>query len=125
MKILLVDDEIRFRSTMAKRLKARGNDVETAGSGEEAIEAVQTNDYDVVVMDVRMPGIGGIEATAAIKKIKPDVEIILLTGHACLAVNKELIDSKVYDCLLKPCDLNTLMEKLQLAYERRQLRRNS
>lgn len=122
MKILLVDDEIRFRSTMAKRLSARSNEVDTAGSGEEAIEAVKNNDYDVIVMDVRMPGIGGLEATSAIKKIKPEIEVILLTGHACMTVSTELIDANVYDCLLKPSDFTTLMEKLHLAYERKKSR---
>lgn len=116
-KILLVDDEARFRTTLAKRLKARGLDIATAASGEDAVEEVKQTHFDVVVLDIRMPGMDGLETLTVLKKIRPDLEIILLTGHASLALSQEGIRLGAYECLLKPCDLDVLMEKISQAHQ--------
>ncbi len=118
-KILLVDDETRFRTTLSKRLKARGKDVVVLSSGEEALQEIQKSDYDVVVLDVRMPGLDGLETLVTMKKVKPEMEIILLTGHASLEASKEGIGLGAFDYVLKPCDIDVLLEKIHKAYERK------
>lgn len=116
-KVLLVDDETRFRTTLSKRLKARGKDVVILSGGEEAIDEIQKSDYDVVILDVRMPGLDGLETLVAMKKLKPEMEVILLTGHASLESSKEGIGLGAFDYVLKPCDIDVLLEKIQQAYE--------
>ena len=82
IRLLLVDDEDDFRRTVAKRLMKRGIDVKQAASGEECLEILKNDPVDVVVLDVKMPGMDGIETLHRIKKNHPEIEVIMLTGHA-------------------------------------------
>jgi DNA-binding NtrC family response regulator len=116
-KILLVDDEERFRRTTAKLLKGNGLEVLTAASGKEAIQEVKTQSYDVIILDVRMPEMSGIEALKEIKKIKPGVEVIMLTGHASVDTAFEILKLGACDYLFKPCSIEELMDKIDRAYE--------
>jgi DNA-binding NtrC family response regulator len=118
-KILVVDDEERFRLTLAKLLKVRGLDVTTLGSGQEALEALRHDPFDVIVLDVRMPGMNGIETLAEIKKINPLVEVIILTGHASVDAAVDIMKLGGYDYLLKPCSLEELTDKIDTAFERK------
>lgn len=118
-KILLVDDEERFRRTTAKLLKVNGLDVFTVGSGREAIQEVGTRSYDVIILDVRMPGMSGTEALKEIKKINPAVEVIMLTGHASVDMAFEIMKLGAFDYLFKPCSIEELMDKIDRAYERK------
>lgn len=121
-KILLVDDEERFRMTTGRLLGVRGFDAVPVGSAKEALEALGNSDYDVVVLDVRMPGMSGIEALAEIKRIRPEVEVIILTGHASVDAAVEIMRLGGYEYLLKPCPIDDLVDKIERAYERRQSR---
>jgi DNA-binding NtrC family response regulator len=116
-RILLVDDEERFRTTLAKRLGERELDVATVGSGMEAIQEIQRKLYDVIILDIKMPGLSGIEALAEIKKLDPGIEIILLTGHGSMDTAIDGMRKGAYDYLLKPCDIDLLVEKILGAYE--------
>ena len=116
-RILLVDDEERFRTTLGKRLAERELEVATVGSGREAIEEVKNKLYDVVILDIKMPGIDGIETLAEIRKIKPGLEVILLTGYGSIDSAVEGMRLGAYDYILKPCDIEQLMEKIYGAYE--------
>jgi DNA-binding NtrC family response regulator len=120
--ILLVDDEERFRTTMSKMLTAEGLEVAAVGSGAEALEQLKSRPFDVVVLDVRMPGMSGIEALAEIKKINPQVEVIILTGHASVDAAVEIMKLGGFDYLLKPCSIDDLMLKIDAAYERKTAR---
>ena len=102
-RILIVDDEERFRQTLAKLLTVRGLDVTTLGSGQEALDALGQEQFDVIVLDVRMPGMNGIETLAEIKKLNPMVEVIILTGHASVDAAVDIMKLGGYDYLLKPC----------------------
>jgi DNA-binding NtrC family response regulator len=116
-KVLLVDDEERFRKTTAKLLKVNGLEVLTAASGKEAIHQVQTQSCDVIILDVRMPEMSGTEALKEIKKIKPGVEVIMLTGHASVDTAFEIMKLGGFDYLFKPCSIEDLMDKIDRAYE--------
>ncbi len=118
-KVLVVDDEERFRLTLAKLLTVIGLGVTTLGSGQEALEALQREPYDIIVLDVRMPGMNGIETLAEIKKINPMVEVIILTGHASVDAAVDIMKLGGYDYLLKPCSVDELMEKIDAAFERK------
>ncbi|MEW6668323.1 MAG: response regulator [Thermodesulfobacteriota bacterium] len=118
-KVLLVDDEERFRKTTAKLLKVNGLEVFTAASGKEAIHQVQTQSYDVIILDVRMPEMSGTEALKEIKKIKPGVEVIMLTGHASVDTAFEILKLGACDYVFKPCSIEDLMDKIDRAYERK------
>ncbi len=118
-KILLVDDEERFRTTLAKMLRAQGLEVATLGSGREALEELQNVAYDVMVLDVRMPDMDGIATLAEIKRIAPQVEVIILTGHASMDAALEIMQLGGYDYLLKPCPVEDLLTKIESAYERK------
>jgi DNA-binding NtrC family response regulator len=121
-RILIVDDEERFRLTLAKLLKVRELDVTTLGSGPEALEALKEEQYDVIVLDVRMPGMDGIETLAEIKKLNPNIEVIILTGHASVDAAVDIMKLGGYDYLLKPCSVEELIDKIDAAFERKQAR---
>jgi DNA-binding NtrC family response regulator len=118
-KILIVDDEERFRTTLGKLLTVHGLEIKTLGSAREALEELQTADYDVILLDVKMPEMNGIEALAEIKKINPSLEVIILTGHASVDAAVEIMRLGGYEYLLKPCPVEALLEKIDSAYERK------
>lgn len=118
-KILLVDDEERFRTTLGKMLRAQGLEVTALGSGREALEELHKKAYDVMVLDVRMPDMDGIATLTEIKKIAPQIEVIILTGHASMDAAVEIMRLGGYDYLLKPCPVEDLLAKIESAYERK------
>ena len=121
IRLLLVDDEEDFRTTLANRLKRRNLDVVDAGSGEEALEIIGQKSFDVAIVDIKMPGMDGIETLRRIKKIDPLLEIILLTGHASVEAGIEGMKSGAYDYIIKPCNVNDLMVKVDDAFRRRMI----
>lgn len=121
-KVLIVDDEERFRMTLRKLLAGRGIDAEASGSAEEALGKLAETPYDVVLLDVRMPGMNGIEALAEIKKLGRNLEVIVLTGHASVDVAMEIMRRGGYEYLLKPCPIEELIDKIDSAYERKTAR---
>jgi len=121
-KVLIVDDEERFRATMCKLLTVRGLEAVTAGSGKEAIEKLRQNPYDVVILDVRMPQMGGVQVLSEIKKIDPQAEVIIMTGYASVDTAKEIMKLGAYDYVLKPYSVEELMDKIEAAYDRKMSR---
>ncbi|MFA4915288.1 MAG: response regulator [Syntrophales bacterium] len=117
--LLLVDDEEDFRTTLAARLKKRNLDVTDVGSGKEAIELIRKKPFDVAIVDVKMSGMDGIETLKQIREINPLVEVILLTGHASVEAGIEGIRLGAYDYLMKPCNVNDLLIKVEDAYQRK------
>jgi DNA-binding NtrC family response regulator len=123
LKVLFVDDERDFLETLMKRMRKRGVDVAGVGSGEEALDYLENHAADVVVLDVKMPGIGGINALKQIKKIDPLMEVIMLTGHASIEAAIEGMEFGAFDYLMKPADFDELYYKLQDAFKRRTLQK--
>ncbi|TVQ98866.1 MAG: response regulator [Desulfovibrionales bacterium] len=117
MRLLLVDDEERFRTTLAKRMQEKGIDVNTLDSGISALQYIQDYPVDVIVLDIKMPDMDGIETLNEIKKIKSGIEVILLTGHAAVDSAIEGMRLGAYDYLMKPCELEDLLEKILGAYK--------
>ncbi len=132
-RILLVDDEERFRNTLQKLLAAQGLAVTAVASGQAALEALEAQPhqtFDVVLLDIRMPGLSGIQTLAAIKQLDPNLEVIMLTGHASMDAALEIIRLGAYDYLLKPCPTEELLLKIEAAYDKKverekRLRRDS
>jgi CheY-like chemotaxis protein len=116
IRVLMVDDEEQFRSTTSKILTRRGYETTVAESGEAAISILRTSDQDVVVLDVKMPGMDGHEALREIKKINPDVQVIMLTGHGTMASAKASLKDEAFDYLNKPCDMDLLASKINDAF---------
>ena len=114
IKVLMVDDEEKFRSTTKKILQRKGFDTVLAASGEEAIGKLDEHP-DVVVLDIKMPGMDGHQALEEIKKRSPDIPVIMLTGHGALPSAKEALDKGAFDYLAKPCDINMLSDKIEEA----------
>ena len=118
--ILVVDDEEDFIETMVNRLKKRKIDASGVLSGEEALELMKKKEFDVVILDIKMPGgMGGIETLKEMKKIQPLAEIILLTGHASVETSIEGMKLGAFDYLLKPVTLEELLPKLAQAFEKK------
>jgi DNA-binding NtrC family response regulator len=118
-RILLVDDEERFRANLQKLLTTQGLAVSARGSGAEALEQLKREPYDVIVLDIRMPGLDGLATLGEIKKINPEVEVIILTGHASMDAAMEINRLGGYDYLMKPCPLEELVLKIEAAYEKK------
>jgi DNA-binding NtrC family response regulator len=113
VKVMVVDDEVLFVETLSKRLAKRNLGVVRAYSGLEALEKLrQEDDIDIVVLDVKMPGMTGIDTLREIKKSYPLVEVIILTGHASVSSAIEGMKLGAFDYLLKPCDMDQLMAKI-------------
>lgn len=121
VRLLLVDDEKRFTETLGKRLTARGLFVETANSGPEALSALESRPFDVVLLDVRMPGMDGLEVLRALKKAHPLVEVILLSGNASINAAIEGMRLGAMDYLLKPADLEDVLAKVEEAFEKKKV----
>lgn len=115
LKILLVDDEVDFVSTLAERLRMRSVTADTAHSGEDALRMTEAGEYDVVVLDVMMPGIGGLEALKRIKALRPHTAIILLTGLGKTKEAMEGMRGGAFDFMMKPVQLDDLMSKIKAA----------
>ncbi len=122
VRMLLVDDEVDFLSTIIKRLKHRGYDVHGAASGDEALELLHRLEMDVVVMDVKMPGRDGLDLLQEIKDRWPLVEVIMLTGHASVESGIRGMELGAFDYLMKPAKLDELLQKVRQAVERKRLR---
>lgn len=121
--VLLVDDELEFLATLVKRLTKRGLNISTAKNGEDALKIIGGKVIDVVVLDVRMPGIDGIQTLRKIKKKDPLMEVIMLTGHARLEVAIEGMELGAFDYLMKPADIDELFYKLQDAFKKKTIQR--
>lgn len=115
LDVLLVDDEEEFVSTLAERLSMRGVNVRTALNGEAALELISQKSPQVVLLDVLMPGMGGLETLRAIKAAHPEVKVILLTGHGSTRDGIEGMRQGALDYLMKPLKLEELMNKLEEA----------
>ena len=113
LRILLVDDEEDFASTLAERLELRGFQAEVATSGIDALEHVGEDDFSVLILDVKMPGIDGLGVMAEVKRKRPELPIILLTGHGAIASAETGMKEGAFDYLMKPVDLETLIEKIR------------
>ena len=119
--IMLVDDEVPFVETMAKRLAARNIETITAFSAEEGLEKLTKNkNLDVIVLDVKMPGMDGIEALKEIKKASPLIEVIMLTGNATIESAIDAMKLGAYDFLMKPFDIEELVGKVKAAVRKKQ-----
>ena len=117
IKVLMVDDEEQFRATTSKILTRRGYETTVAESGEEAIDILRKSPQDVVILDIRMPGMDGHEALTQIKKIAPDVQVIMLTGHGGGESAKESLKHGAFDYLNKPCEIGLLSLKINDAHD--------
>jgi DNA-binding NtrC family response regulator len=115
-KVLLVDDEIPFVNTLSRRLSKRELNIVIAFSGQEALAQLEKNfDIQIVVLDIKMPGMDGLETLAEIKRRYPLVEVIILTGHGTVESAIEGMRLGAFDYLMKPCDVDQLISKVEEA----------
>jgi len=119
IRVLLVDDEKEFVNSLAERLRIRNVDVSVAFSGEDALGQLDEFNFDVVILDVNMPGLSGIDTLKEIKKKKPITEVLMLTGQGTIDTAIEGMKQGALDFLIKPCELDKLMEKIKNAHERK------
>lgn len=117
--VLIVDDETDFVDMTIKRLTKRGLECSGATSGEQAVELIKNDNFDVVLLDVKMPGMDGIATLREIKRLKPLIEVVMLTGHASMESGIEGMKLGAFDYLMKPIDLEPLLEKLCDANEKK------
>jgi DNA-binding NtrC family response regulator len=115
--VLLVDDEVEFISALAERLSFRGIRARTASGGEEALAAIEQEPPQVVLLDLMMPGMSGIEVLQEIRRTHPDIKVILLTGHGSTREGMEGMRLGAFDYLMKPLSIDELMEKLRNAVQ--------
>lgn len=118
---MLVDDEVEFADTLAKRMKKRKLITSSVNSGEDALEFLGQNPTDVVILDVKMPGIDGIQTLREIKQQYPLVEVIMLTGHANVEVAIQGMEIGAFDYLMKPMAIDDLVYKIQDAYKKKSI----
>jgi DNA-binding NtrC family response regulator len=114
-----VDDEQDFRETLVKRLLKRRFSIRGAENGQHALEIIENEPVDVVVLDVLMPGMDGIETLREIRKNKPLIEVIMLTGHASLESGLEGMKIGAFDYIMKPTSIDDLVEKINQAYKKK------
>ena len=119
MKVLVVDNETEFATTLAERLRLRKIEAESVYSGAEALDAVARFLPDVMILDMQMPDMTGLEVLARVKVIEPTIEVILLTGHGSFDAGITGMELGAFDYIVKPVDLIQLMEKISEAYKKK------
>ena len=119
INLLFVDDEVEFLNSMTKRLEVRGFNVIAVDRGEKAIEAAKDQPVDIVLLDLKMPGLGGEETLKVLKEEHKWMEVVILTGHGSVDSAVEMTKSGAYQYLQKPCELDQLLEVLKDAYKKR------
>lgn len=119
MKVLLVDDEEEFVKALAERLKMRDLRSDTVFDGEEALSFVEDQEPDVMVLDLKMPGIDGMEVLRQVRKAYPKIQVIILTGHGTEKDEEEAKRLGAFDYLEKPVNLDVLVKKMKSAYRRK------
>jgi DNA-binding response OmpR family regulator len=116
IKVLLVDDEQKFVEALSERLQMRDMENETVYDGEEALSFVDDKEPDVMVLDLKMPGIDGMEVLRRVKKKFPGIQVIILTGHGTDRDEEESRRIGVYDYLKKPVDIEVLVSRIKAAH---------
>jgi len=120
-RVLVVDDEPDFLETLVKRLKRRKVDASGVSSGVEAMQLLEQEHFDVVILDIRMPGMDGLETLREMKRKRPLMEVILLTGHASVESGMQGMQLGAFDYVMKPAELEDILEKVRQAFERKKL----
>ncbi len=116
LQLLIVDDEKDFLEMLAQRLRLRGFKVLTVENCFEALRVLAVESVQVVVLDVMLPDIGGLECLQLIKKEFPRIGVVMLSGHACINAGMRGIECGASDYCLKPVEIGELVEKLRIAY---------
>jgi two-component system, NtrC family, sensor kinase len=119
-KILLVDDEVEFASALAERLQMRNYDVRTASNGLEAMALFHESPPDVVLLDLRIPGMDGLEILSNIKKFDPSIEVLMLTGHGDRESVQKGMQTGALEYIMKPIDIDELTSKINRAMKKRE-----
>ncbi len=119
IKVLIADDEIEFSSTLQTRLNLRKFQTVMANSGEETLRAVEEEEPDVLLLDLKMPDLDGLEVLARLKEEHADIKVIILTGHGSFEVGREGMELGAFDYIMKPVDLTILIAKIEEAYASR------
>jgi len=114
-KVLLVDDEVEFVTTLAERLKLRGIEASIATDGTEALKRIDVDPPQVLVLDVLMPGLGGLAVLDQIRKTDPQIKVILLTGRGSAQEDEQRLPQGAFDYLIKPVNIDELIEKMREA----------
>lgn len=113
LRILIADDEEGLRLSMAGILELEGHDVVTAGNGYEAIEKVKEGSFDIAFLDIKMPGIDGVETFKEIKRISPETIVIMMTAFAVKDLIREAISEGAYACISKPFDMDRIIDTIK------------
>ena len=119
IRVLVVDDEEDFRETVVKRLRARKLGAQGAGSGAAALELLKEREFDVMVLDVKMPGMDGIETLRLVKQTRPEVEVIMLTGHASVEFGLKGMQLGAFDYIMKPAPIGELLDTIGQAFRKK------
>ncbi len=117
IRVLVVDDEVDFASALAVRLRRRGYDAEAVFSGTAAIEQARKTEYDAILLDLKMPGMDGLETIRQLRKIDPHAQVVVLTGHGTVAAGIEGMQIGAADFLQKPADIGMLGTAIDAAAE--------
>jgi DNA-binding NtrC family response regulator len=117
IKVLIADDEVEFASTLKTRLNLRNFKAEAVHSGLEALEAITRDKPEVLVLDLQMPDLSGLEVLAKVKQQFAEIEVIILTGHGSFEAGREGMERGAYDYIMKPVELRLLTSKIEEAYQ--------
>ena len=119
VKLLIIDDEVEFASTLCQRLQLGGMDAMNVHSGGEGLAVLSEVEPEIVILDLKMPDMSGLDVLEGIKKHNPSIEVIMLTGHGSSGSGIEAMEKGAYDYIMKPVDLRELLEKINSADEKR------
>ncbi|MBF0565127.1 MAG: response regulator [Nitrospirae bacterium] len=122
VKVLLVDDEKDYAVTLKERLQLRGYDVQAACTVEDAFEAADSSNPEVILLDMKMPGMDGADVFNRLKSSHPDVEIIIVSGQGAMNERAKEISGRAFDYLIKPVEIQDVARKIQEAWEKRSSR---
>jgi DNA-binding NtrC family response regulator len=117
LTVLIADDEIEFASTLVARLKLRNFQATMVNSGKAALATIEEEQPDVLILDLKMPDLDGLEVLASLKENYPDLAVIILTGHGSFEAGRQGMELGAYDYIMKPVDLNLLLVKIEDAYQ--------